>query len=110
MKVIRTSTVLAPSAAVLSALATLACCLPWGIGTALGALGLSVIFVKFQVWLLLISVLLLLLGLLQVLRKEPSCTKRSRVEITLLSMAAAVVFAVVLFPQWVAGLLVGRLP
>lgn len=110
MKAIRTSIVLAPSAAVLSALATLACCLPWGIGTALGALGLSVIFVKFQVWFLLISVLLLFLGLFQVLRKEPSCTKRSGVEIIMLSIAAAVVLAVVLFPQWMAGLLVGRLP
>lgn len=110
MKALRTSAVLTPTAAVVSALATLACCLPWGIGAALGALGLSVIFAKFQVWFLVFSVLLLFFGLFQVLRKGPSCTKRSRVEITLLSLAAAVVLAVVLFPQWVAGLLVGRLP
>lgn len=110
MKAIRISSVLTPTAAVVSALATLACCLPWGIGAALGALGLSVIFAKFQVWFLVISALLLFFGLFQVLRKGPSCTKRSRVEITLLSIAAVVVIAVVFFPQWVAGLLVGRLP
>lgn len=110
MKAIRTSLVLTPTAAVLSALATLACCLPWGIGAALGAVGLSVVFAKFQVWFLALSILLLLFGLFQVLRKGPSCTKRSRVEITLLCIAAAVVLAVVFFPQWVAGLLVERLP
>jgi hypothetical protein len=110
MKGIRTFAVLTPTAAVASALATLTCCLPWGIGAALGALGLSVFFAKFQVWFLALSVLLLFLGLFQVLRTGASCTKRSRVEITLLSIAAAIVLAVVLFPQWVAGLLVGHLP
>ena len=110
MKGIRTFAVLTPTAAVASALATLTRCLPWGIGAALGALGLSVFFAKFQVWFLALSVLLLFLGLFQVLRTGASCTKRSRVEITLLSIAAAIVLAVVLFPQWVAGLLVGHLP
>ena len=110
MKGKRTFAVLTPTAAVASALATLTCCLPWGIGAALGALGLSVFFAKFQVWFLALSVLLLFLGLFQVLRTGASCTKRSRVEITLLSIAAAIVLAVVLFPQWVAGLLAGRLP
>jgi hypothetical protein len=38
------SAVLTPTAAIVSALATLACCLPWGIGAALGAVGLSVFF------------------------------------------------------------------
>jgi hypothetical protein len=110
MKGIRSSAVLTPTAAVVSALATLTCCLPWGIGAALGALSLSVFIAKFQVWFLALSLLLLAVGVFQVLRKGASCRKRSRVEITLLSIAAAVVLAVVLFPQWVAGLLVGRLP
>jgi len=110
MKAIRTSVVLTPTAAVVSALATIACCLPWGIGAALGAVGLSVVFAKFQVWFLAISVLLLLFGLFQVLRKGSNCAKRSRVEIAFLSIAAIVVLAVVFFPQWVAELLVGRLP
>lgn len=110
MKLPRASAVLTPSAAILSAMATLACCLPWGIGAALGALGLSVFFVRFQIWFIVLSVLLLLFGLFQVLRKGPNCRRRSRVEITLLGIAAVVVIGVVLFPQWVAGLLVGHLP
>ena len=48
MKGVRTLTTIAPIAAVMSALATLACCLPWGIGAALGALGLSVFLARFQ--------------------------------------------------------------
>jgi hypothetical protein len=110
MKGIRTSAVFTPTAAVVSALATLTCCLPWGIGAALGALGLSVFFAKFQFWFLALSVLLLFFGLFQVLRKGTSCTKRSRIEIALLSIAAVLVLAIILFPQWVAGLLAGRLP
>lgn len=109
-KGIRASAALTPMAAILSALATLTCCLPWGIGAALGALGLSVFFAKFQVWFPVLAVALLFLGLFQVLRARRSCRSRSRAEITLLSIAALVVIAIVLFPQWVAGLLVGHLP
>ena len=110
MKGTRTSAVVTPAAAVVSALATLSCCLPWGIGAALGALGLSVFFARFQNWFMILSVLLLFFGLFQVLRKGPNCRRRSRVEITLLTIAAVVVTAVVLFPQWVASLLVRYLP
>jgi hypothetical protein len=85
-------------------------CLPWGIGAALGAMGLSVFFVRFQIWFLALSVLLLFGGFFQVLHKGSSCKRRSRVEIILLGIAAVVVIGIVLFPQWVAGLLVGHLP
>jgi hypothetical protein len=44
------------------------------------------------------------------MRKGQNCRRRNRVEITLWSIAAALVIGVVLFPQWVAGLLVGHLP
>ncbi len=103
------STAVTPTAAILSALATLTCCLPWGIGAALGTLGLSVVFARFQVWFLILSVALLFFGLFQVLRKRPGCEWRSRMEIALLSIAAVVVIAIALFPQWVAGVLVGHL-
>jgi hypothetical protein len=46
----------------------------------------------------------------QVLRKGPSCRRPRRTEIALLSIAAVIVTAIVLFPQWVAGLLVGHRP
>lgn len=110
MKGIRTSAAVTPTAATLAALATLTCCLPWGIGAALGALGLSVFFAQFQVWFLILAVVLLFLGLFQVLRTGQNCRRRSRTEITLLGIAAIVVIAVVLFPQLVAGILVGHLP
>lgn len=109
MKGIRASTALTPAAAIVSALTMLACCLPWGIGAALGALGLSVVFATYQVWFLFLSVALLLLGLFQVLRKRAGCQRRSRVEMAWLTVAAIVVALIVLFPQWVAALFVGRL-
>ena len=110
MRGLRTSMALTPAAAIVSALATFTCCLPWGIGAALGTLGLSVVFARFQVWFFVLSVVLLFVGLYQVLRKGPGCQRRSRTEIALLSIAAVTVIAIVLFPQWVAGLLVGHLP
>jgi hypothetical protein len=109
MKGIGASAALTPAAAIVSALATLACCLPLGIGAAMGALGLSVVFARFQIWFLILSVALLLLGLFQLLRTGPSCRRRSRIGIALWSIAALIVIAVVLFPQWLAGLMVGHL-
>lgn len=107
---VRTSSVLASVAAALTALATLACCLPWGVGAAFGALGLSVVFARFQVWLLALSMLLLGFGIFQFVRQSTVCRTHNRAEIALIGIAALVVMAVVLFPQWVAGLLIGRLP
>lgn len=108
MKTIRASVAVTPAAAVLSALTMLACCLPWGIGAALGALGLSIVFARFQTWFLILSIALLVLGLFQVLRRRPGCQRRSRAEIAWLSIAAVLVILIVLFPQWVAALLVGH--
>jgi hypothetical protein len=76
MKSIRASATFAPAAAIVSALSTLACCLPWGIGAALGTLGLSVFFAKFQMWFLVLSLVLLCLGLFQVMRTGRSCSRR----------------------------------
>jgi hypothetical protein len=109
MKSIRASATFAPAAAIVGALSTLACCLPWGIGAALGTLGLSVFFAKFQMWFLVLSLVLLCLGLFQVMRTGRSCSRRrSRAEIALLSISAAIVISIILFPEWVAGLFVGH--
>lgn len=110
MKGARAVTTIAPVAAAMSALATLACCLPWGIGAALGALGLSVFVARFQVLFIALSVVLLGIGIFQILRLRRSCRRSSRVEITLWWIAALIVLAVVLFPQWVAGLLAAHHP
>lgn len=110
MKSVRTIAAFTPVAAAMSALATLACCLPWGIGAALGTLGLGVFLARFQPEFILLSIILLGVGLVQMLRRGRSCRRRSRVEIALWGIAAVVVLAVVLFPEWVASLLAARLP
>jgi hypothetical protein len=110
MRTFRPATALAPLTAAVGAMATLACCLPWGIGAALGALGLGVFVARFQAEFIVLSVVLLGVGFIQILRRGRSCRRRSRVEIAIWGIAAAVVLAVVLFPEWVASLLAGHQP
>jgi hypothetical protein len=50
---------LTPVAAAVSAIATLACCLPLGIAGAVGALGLSVALASLRPWLIGVAVILL---------------------------------------------------
>lgn len=106
MKGVRATTALTPLAAVTSALAALLCCLPWGLAAAVGALGLSAFFTRFEAEFLVLALVLLAVGLVQILRRGRSCRRSSRIEIALWAIAAAIVLAVVLFPQWVASLLV----
>lgn len=110
MKNIRFFAVFAPAAATASASATILCCLPWGIGAALGSFGLSLFFARHHAWFLSLSIVLLCLGILQAVLRKRSCQRRSRTEVALLSIAAAIVFAIAVFPQWIAGLFVGQLP
>jgi hypothetical protein len=49
----------APVAAAISALATMACCLPLGIAGAVGALGLGVALESLRPWLMVLAILLL---------------------------------------------------
>jgi hypothetical protein len=108
MKSIRIPGAVTPVAAIGSAFAALTCCLPWGIGAAMASLGVGAFFGEFQVWFLILSVVLLVVGFVQVLRDKECSRRRSRTQIVLLGIAALVVLAVVFLPQWVAGLLVGR--
>jgi hypothetical protein len=105
MKPGRAAIILAPVGAVASAMTALACCLPWGIGAALGALGLSVFFARYQMEFIVLSVVLLAMGLIQMLRLRQSCRRQNRTQIALWVIGAVVVIAVVLFPEWVAGIL-----
>jgi uncharacterized membrane protein YidH (DUF202 family) len=100
----------APLAAALSALATLACCLPLGIAGAVGALGLSVALEALRPWLIALSVLLLAVGVIQLYRDGKACRRRSRLGILLFGISAAVVLLVMIFPQTVAGLMTFSLP
>lgn len=108
MKPGRAAIVLAPVGAAASAMTALACCLPWGIGAALGSLGLSVFFARYQMEFIVLSVVLLAVGLFQMLRLRRSCRPLSRAQMALWVIGAVVVIAVVLFPEWAAGILAGR--
>jgi hypothetical protein len=96
---------LASAGAALSALATLACCLPLGIAGAVGALGLSVALETLRPWLIGLSVILLGLSFWQLYRGRKTCRRRSPLSLILFGLSAAIVLAVILFPQKLAELL-----
>ena len=98
---------LAPAGALTAALLSLTCCLPFSIPAALGLAGISVFASVNQVWLIGASFLLLGIGVIQ-LRRQPACQRRSNTSIVLLGVAAALVAAVILLPQSIAGLLADR--
>ena len=96
-----------PVAAVIAALSTLACCLPFAF---LGAVGLAGASVRLQVlrpWLLASSGILLVVGFVQLYVRRSQCQKRSTVSIALFWSAAVIVLLVILFPQLIASLLAG---
>lgn len=96
---------LAPVAAAVSAIATLACCLPLGIAGAVGALGLSVALASMRPWLIGVAVILLGIGSWQLYRGQRSCQRRSRLTLVLFGLSTAVVLAVIIFPQKLAELM-----
>lgn len=95
---------MAPAAAVLAALSTLACCLPLGIAGAIGAAGLGFISGPLRPWMIGLSIVLLGVGAWQMYYR-PSCERRSRTSLVILCSAAVIVGALVLFPQAIAGLI-----
>src|SRR5260370_254181 len=99
-----------PVAAALSALSTMACCLPSGIAAAAGAAGLGVVVEPFRPWLVGLSIVLLLLGFVQLYSSNRSCRRRSPVSIAVFSISAIVVAGILLFPQITAGLLASVIP
>ena len=96
-----------PGAAVIAAVSTLACCLPFGF---LGAIGLASVSVRLQTarpWLLVSSVVLLVVGFVQLYRGRNECRKRSPISVALFWVAVVVVLLIVLFPQVIASLVAG---
>ena len=104
------NTWLTASGAVLSSLATLACCLPFGFLAALGTAGASIYLAEFRPWLLGLSVALLGIGFYQQYRGATCSLKRNRLNLIFLWGATAVVMLVLLFPQLIASMLAGRAP
>jgi hypothetical protein len=104
MKVIERAT---PVAAVLAALATMSCCLPFGFLTALGLAGASVRLQAARPWLIGGACVLMCVGCVQLYRGRNQCKKRSPVSIALFWIAAVVVLLIILFPQVIASLIAG---
>lgn len=96
-----------PVAAIIAALSTLACCLPFSFVGALGLASLSVIAAKYRLWLLGVAVLLLVAGAFQLYRGKTSCNRRSRASVILFWTAVCVFLVVLLFPQLIASVLAG---
>lgn len=99
----------APVAAIVSAVATIGCCLPLGFLGAVGAAGAGVLFTSLRPWLLGLSVVLLSFGFFQYFRGAQCGLKRSTVTVVLLWIATLVVLLLALFPQPVASFLADRL-
>ena len=89
--------------AITSLLASLACCLPFGAVAALGLAGASTFASALRPWFLGISVASLGLGFWQQRRARQCSVRTSRLSVSLLWIATAVVAAMILFPQEVAG-------
>jgi uncharacterized membrane protein len=95
-----------PVAAVIAALSTLACCLPFAFVGALGLAGASIRLQSARPWLLVIAAVLLVLGFVQLYRRN-QCKKRSPISIALFWCSVVIVLLVILFPQVIASLLAG---
>ena len=93
-------------AAIVSSIASIACCLPFGFAGAIGAAGASALLPSAMPWLLSLSVALLALGFWQQ-RRAAQCDGRG-VGRVLLCLAAAVVTGMILFPQQIAGFIADR--
>lgn len=98
-----------PIAAVTSALATLLCCLPIAFATAAATASMAAVVSELRPWLLGVSVVLVVIGFVQVYRRK-ACERRNPVTLALLWISAAIVAIVILFPQAIAGVIADLLP
>jgi hypothetical protein len=92
-----------PVAAAVTALSTLLCCVPTSFAAAVATTSVGVFVADHQVWFLAGSVLLIAVGVFQLRRACSTRTKRSSAIV--LAISAAIVVAVIFFPQVVAGVM-----
>jgi hypothetical protein len=89
--------------AIISSIATIACCLPLSFAAAIGAAGASAFVLKLRPWFLALSVVLLGLGFWQQRRAKLCAVKGRLVGQLLLWAGVVVVLGMILFPQQIAG-------
>ena len=94
-----------PILAAVSAIGTLACCLPIGGAAFLGLGGLLAAAAHYQQWLLPASGILLAVGGALTWRSRRVCHRTSPVSLVILALSTTIVLVVMFFPQTLAGLL-----
>jgi hypothetical protein len=90
-------------AAIISSLATMACCVPLGFAAAVGAA--SAFLLRFRPWFLVLSIGLIGVGFWQQRRAKQCAMKGRLIGQMLLWTAVVIVLAMILFPQQIAGFL-----
>jgi predicted PurR-regulated permease PerM len=95
-----------PVAAVVSAVLSMACCLPFALPVALGVAGLSIVLDTLRPWLIGASLAFLVVGFVQLFRKR-ACERRSKASLVILGVATLIVLSFAFLPQVVATLLAG---
>lgn len=101
---------IAPVAAALSALVTLACCLPIALAAGTASASLATVAGTYRWSFLGASVVLLGVGAVQFVRARRACGPRGSGSAVVLAGSTLIVLLVVLFPQLVAGLLADWMP
>ena len=98
---------LAPVAAVIGAISSMACCLPLGIAAAAGTAGLGIVLEPVRPLLMAASGALILFGVWQLYRRGASCRRRSRASVVVFWICAVIVALMMIAPQIVASVLAG---
>lgn len=108
MKEVKGTGVSASILAILGSIATIGCCLPIGFAAALSVGAASAFVTRLRPWLLGFSIAFIVVGFWQQ-RRAKRCAVRGRwIGTVLLWAAVAVVLAMTLFPQQVAGFIADR--
>ena len=98
-----------PVMGALSAVGTLACCLPLGGAAAFGLGSVFGVAAQYQAWLLPFSGGMLALGAGLTWRSRKVCQRTSKVSLAILGLSTIVVLLVLLAPQAVSGFLADTL-
>jgi len=96
-------------AAILSSVAAIGCCLPFGFAGALGVGVASPFFTTAGPWLLGGSIGLIALGFWQQRRAKQCAVRRKAIGNILLWAAVGVVLSMILFPQQIAAFIADRM-
>lgn len=96
-------------AAIISAIATIGCCLPFGFAAALGAGAASAFVTTLRPWFLGLSIVLLGFGFWQQHRAKACAVRGRLLSNVLLWTAVVVVLGMILFPQEIAAFIADKL-